>query len=56
MRLIEYKVIQSKGGNWFAGCHTIEVMRRNKWFQISAVYLWPMRHSLGQASELALEQ
>lgn len=21
--------MQSKGGNWFAGCHTIEAMRRN---------------------------
>ena len=29
MRLIEHKVMQSKGGNWFAGCHTIEAMRRN---------------------------
>ncbi|MES0340281.1 MAG: hypothetical protein ABUK15_09530, partial [Anaerolineales bacterium] len=28
-RLIEHKVMQSKCGNWFAGCHTIEAMRRN---------------------------
>lgn len=27
--VIEYYAKQSKGGNWFAGCHTIEAMRRN---------------------------
>jgi len=29
MEIIEHKVMQSKGGNWFAGCHISEVIRRN---------------------------